>query len=84
MKSSFISPSISLEDYFRYSIMEDFDMDADDNLEQENAKSPKKKSHPVSGIALDALTGLLGSYSAAGTKVRSKHLILTTNSLGVS
>ena len=59
-------------------------MDADDNLEQENAKSPQKKSHPVSGIALDALTGLLGSYSAGGTKVRSKHLILMTNSLDFS
>ena len=49
--------------------MEDFDMDADDNLEQENAKSPQKKSHPVSGIAIDALAGLLDSYSTGGAKV---------------
>lgn len=59
-------------------------MDADDNLEQENEKSPQKKSHPVSGIALDALTGLLGSYAAGGTKVRSNSVILITDYLEYS
>ncbi|CAF0929823.1 unnamed protein product [Adineta steineri] len=48
--------------------MEDFDMDADDNMEQENDKSPKKKTHQPSGIAIDALAGLLDSYSSAETK----------------
>lgn len=55
--------------------MEDFDMDADDNLEQENEKSPQKKSHQPSGIALEALTGLLDSYSSAETKVNSFKII---------
>jgi hypothetical protein len=50
--------------------MEDFDMDADDNLEQENAKSPQKKSHQPSGIAMEALAGLLDSYSTTEMKVR--------------
>jgi hypothetical protein len=50
--------------------MEDFDMDADDNLEQENDKSPQKKSsHQPSGIAMEALAGLLDSYSTTGMKV---------------
>jgi hypothetical protein len=50
--------------------MEDFDMDADDNLEQENDKSPQKKSHQPSGIAMEALAGLLDSYSTTGMKVK--------------
>jgi hypothetical protein len=50
--------------------MEDFDMDADDNIEQENDKSPQKKSLQPSGIAIEALTGLLDIYSSAETKVR--------------
>jgi hypothetical protein len=55
--------------------MEDFDMNADDNIEQENDKSPQKKSHQPSGIALEALTGLLDSYSTAEMKVRSSYSI---------
>ncbi|CAF2325762.1 unnamed protein product [Rotaria sp. Silwood2] len=43
--------------------MEDFDMDADDIIEQENSKSPQKKTLQQTGIAMDALAGLLGSYS---------------------
>jgi hypothetical protein len=50
--------------------MEDFDMDAVDNLEQENDKSPQKKSHQPSGIAMEALAGLLDSYSTTEMKVR--------------
>ncbi len=45
-------------------------MDADDNIEPENNKSPQKKSHQPSGIAIEALTGLLDSYSTAEMKVR--------------
>jgi hypothetical protein len=55
--------------------MEDFDMDADDNIEQENEKSPQKKSHQPSGIAMEALTGLLDSYSTTEMKVRSSYSI---------
>ncbi|CAF1214864.1 unnamed protein product [Rotaria magnacalcarata] len=43
--------------------MENFDMDADDNIEQENTVSPVKKPMQPSGIAMDALAGLLDSYS---------------------
>lgn len=50
--------------------MEDFDMDADDIIEQENDKSPQKKTHQPSGIAIDALAGLLDSYSSTEMKVR--------------
>jgi hypothetical protein len=50
--------------------MEDFDMDAVDNLEQENDKSLQKKSHQPSGIAMEALAGLLDSYSTTEMKVR--------------
>ena len=49
--------------------MDDFDMDADDPVEQENAKSPEKKSHPTSGIEIDALHGLLDIYSTSDAKV---------------
>jgi hypothetical protein len=55
--------------------MEDFDMDADDNIEQENDKSPQKKSLQPSGIAIEALTGLLDIYSSAETKVRLAYYI---------
>ncbi|CAF0819314.1 unnamed protein product [Rotaria sordida] len=48
--------------------MEDFDMDADDIIEQENNKSPQKKSLQPTGIAMDALTGLLDSYSTTEMK----------------
>ena len=48
-------------------------MDADDNLEQENVKSPPKKAQPVSGIAIDALAGLLDSYSKV--IIKSRHII---------
>lgn len=59
--------------------MEDFDMDADDNLEQENDKSPQKKSHQPSGIAMEALAGLLDSYSTPGMKVKSLYFINQLN-----
>lgn len=48
--------------------MEDFDMYVDENLEQENEKSPPKKAAQPSGIAMDALAGLLDSYSTGGVK----------------
>ncbi|CAF1260599.1 unnamed protein product [Adineta ricciae] len=48
--------------------MEDFDMDADDVMEQENEQSPKKKTLQPSGIALEALTGLLDSYTPGEMK----------------
>ena len=50
--------------------MEDFDMDAVDTIEQENDKSPpQKKSHQQTGIAMEALAGLLDSYSTTEMKV---------------
>ena len=52
-------------------------MDADDNLEQENDKSPKKKAPQASGIAMEALAGLLDSYSTTGAKVRRIDFIQT-------
>lgn len=55
--------------------MEDFDMDADDHCEQENVKSPVKKSIPQSGIAMDALAGLLDSYSTTEMKVNFIQLL---------
>lgn len=44
-------------------------MDADDAMEQENEQSPKKKTLQPSGIALEALTGLLDSYTPGEMKV---------------
>ena len=44
-------------------------MDADDVMEQENEQSPKKKTVQPSGIALEALTGLLDSYTPGEMKV---------------
>lgn len=67
--------------FFRYITMEDFDMDADDVVEQENEKSPKKKSNQPSGIALEALTGLLDSYSSGDAKVRNLFKILNAEML---
>ncbi|UJR33361.1 hypothetical protein I4U23_020809 [Adineta vaga] len=42
--------------------------DDDDVMEQENEQSPKKKTLQPSGIAFDALAGLLDSYSSGDTK----------------
>ena len=55
------------------SIMDDFDMDADDQIEQENEKSPEKKSYAPSGIEMEALHGLLDSYSTSDMKVRESN-----------
>jgi hypothetical protein len=53
--------------------MTDFDMDTvDHHIEQENESSSlssEKKSHPSSGIEIDALHGLLDSYSTTDMKV---------------
>ena len=51
--------------------MENFDMDADDPNEQENLRSPEKKLLPQSGIEIDALHGLLDSYTTGEIKVRN-------------
>ena len=70
-------PDVYVEHFhrrFRSLIMEDFDMDAEDPIEQENNPAPEKKSHQPSGIAMDALHGLLDSYSTADMKVRP-HLL---------
>lgn len=56
--------------------MEDFDMYVDENIEQENEKSPQKKAAQPSGIAMDALAGLLDSYSTGGIKVRKRVIFL--------
>jgi hypothetical protein len=63
--------------------MEDFDMDADDPMEQENNLSPEKKPPASTGIAMDALHGLLDSYSTSEMKVSPFQMIVTSQFLSL-
>lgn len=55
---------------------DELDMDVED-VEQENKNSNEKKAHPTSGIAIDALHGLLDSYSTDRKKLVVAQTIAT-------